>query len=218
VIASGARSGSTNPVTVSRVGRGRGKERQERLLEATIELIGREGVDAVTHRRVADLAKVPLGSTTYYFASRDQMLVDALKEFGRREIESLRARFAELPSGRPSKRRYVDELVGFLVPQVNEDPWRTLAQYTLLVEAARRPELSELARDWNQAWLGVLKELFVSLGANQPELEARMLLAMLDGLLIEQLAAPDPEFASDILRPALQRMFDIAQREGRGQE
>jgi DNA-binding transcriptional regulator YbjK len=204
------------PVTVARVERGRGKERHERLLEATIELIGREGVDAVTHRRVADLAKVPLGSTTYYFASRDQMLVDALKEFGRQEIESLHARFAELPSGRPSKRRYVDELVEFLVPQVNDDPWRTLAQYTLLVEAARRPELSELARDWNQAWLAVLKDLFVTLGANQPELEARMLLAMLDGLLIEQLAAPDPAFASDVLRPALQRMFDIAQREGRG--
>ncbi len=181
----------------------------------TIELIAREGVDAVTHRRVAELAKVPLGSTTYYFASREQMLVEALKAFGRQEIEALRARLADLPLRRPSRRRYVDELVDFLAPQLGDDHWRTLAQYALLCEAARRPELEPVAREWNRAWWTVLEELFETLRAPDPALEARMLLAMLDGFLVEQLAAPDPDFVTDVLKPALRRVFERARREGR---
>jgi DNA-binding transcriptional regulator YbjK len=192
----------------------RARPRRERLLEVTIELVAREGIDAVTHRRVAELAQVPLGSTTYYFASREEMLVEALKTFGRQEIAAIRARLADLPVRPPSRRRYVEGLVDFLAPQLGDEHWRTLAQYTLLCEAARRPELEPVAREWNQAWWAVLEELFQALKVPDPGLEARMLLAMLDGFLLEQLAAPDPDFLSGVLRPALRRVFDRAFAEG----
>lgn len=190
--------------------RPRPRPRREHLLEVTIELVAREGIDAVTHRRVAELARVPLGSTTYYFASREEMLVEALKTFGRQEVAALQARLAELPARRPSRKRYVDGLVDFLAPQLGDDHWRTVAQYTLLCEAARRPELEAVAREWNQAWWAVLEELFRALRAPDPVLEARMLLAMLDGFLVEQLAAPDPDFLPAVLRPALRRVFSRA--------
>jgi TetR/AcrR family transcriptional regulator, regulator of biofilm formation and stress response len=184
--------------------------RRDLLLEVTIELIGREGIDAVTHRRVAELAQVPLGSTTYYFASREEMLVESLKTFGHQEIAAIRARLSSLPARRPSRRRYIERLVDFLIPQLGDERWRTLAQYTLLCEAARRPELEPVAREWNQAWWAVLAELFQALKVPDPGLEARMVLAMLDGFLLEQLAAPDPDFVSSVLRPALRRVFDRA--------
>jgi TetR/AcrR family transcriptional regulator, regulator of biofilm formation and stress response len=190
--------------------RPRPRPRREHLLEVTIELVAREGIDAVTHRRVAELARVPLGSTTYYFASREEMLVEALKTFGRQEVAALQARLAELPARRPSRKRYIDGLVDFLAPQLGDDHWRTVAQYTLLCEAARRPELEAVAREWNQAWWAVLEELFRALRAPDPVLEARMLLAMLDGFLVEQLAAPDPDFLAAVLRPALRRVFGRA--------
>jgi TetR/AcrR family transcriptional regulator, regulator of biofilm formation and stress response len=195
-------------------GRARGSARRELLLEVTIELVAREGIDAVTHRRVAELANVPLGSTTYYFASREEMLVEALKAFGRQEIAALRARLADLPMHRASRRRYVDGLVGFLAPQLEDDHWRTVAQYSLLCEAARRPELEPVAREWNQAWWAVLEDLFRALKVPDPALEARMLLAMLDGFLLEQLAAPDPEFVSGVLKPALRRVFARTRLDG----
>src|SRR3990170_176069 len=44
---------------------------KRRILAATLRLIAAEGLDAVRHRRVADMAEVSLGSTTYHFASRD---------------------------------------------------------------------------------------------------------------------------------------------------
>jgi len=194
--------------------RARGRARHERLLEVTIELIAREGIDAVTHRRVAELAAVPLGSTTYYFGSREEMLVEALKAFGRQEIAALQARLAVLPARRPSHRRYVDTLAEFIAPQLAGDRWRTVAQYALLSEAARRPELEPVVREWNQAWWTVLEESFEALNVPDPALEARMLLAMLDGFLLEQLAAPDPDFAVAVLQPALRRAFARARSAG----
>ena len=211
-------AGSLDGPAVVRVAggvRARPRPRRERLLEVTIELIAREGVDAVTHRRVAQLAGVPLGSTSYYFSSREEMLVQALETFGRQEIASLRARLTDVPLRRPSGRRYVDELLDFLAPQLGSDHWRTVAQYALLCEAARRPELAPVVREWNQAWWTVLEEVFEALKAPDPTLEARMLLAMLDGFLIEQLGAPEADFVAAVLKPALRRALERASPEGR---
>src|SRR5262245_4250116 len=62
-MASTKRSGSAKP----------SEDRRAVILDATLRLIATDGVDAVTHRRVAAVADVPLGSTTYYFESREQL-------------------------------------------------------------------------------------------------------------------------------------------------
>ena len=43
----------------------RGEERRRQILHAALDVIGREGIGAVTHRTVASVAGVPLGSLTY---------------------------------------------------------------------------------------------------------------------------------------------------------
>lgn len=52
-------------------------ERRVRILSATLEVIGSEGVHAVSYRRVAAQAGVPLGSMTYYFPDLDGLIVAA---------------------------------------------------------------------------------------------------------------------------------------------
>jgi DNA-binding transcriptional regulator YbjK len=185
---------------------GRANQRRQLLLETTLEVIGVDGVDAVTHRRVAELAGVPLGSTTYWFASRQEMLTEALAHFARLDIENVRRRFGAL-GRRPSRRRLVDEFVAYLAPQLREDRSHTAAQYALLQEAAREPALEPVVREWTKAWQEALAEIFESLGAEQPELEARMFLAMLDGISLVQLAAPDPDVENAVLRPVLTAWF-----------
>jgi DNA-binding transcriptional regulator YbjK len=195
------------PTSARRRGGGRGSGRRELLLEATLEVIGREGVDAVTHRRVAELAGVPLGSTTYWFASRQEMLTEALGHFARLDIEQVRRRFTDLARRRPSRKRLVEAFVAYLVPQFAEGRRHTAAQYALLQEAALEPALEPVVREWTEAWQRALAEVFTALGAPRPELEARMFLAMLDGLSLVQLAAPDEDFEGAVLRPALDAWF-----------
>jgi DNA-binding transcriptional regulator YbjK len=185
----------------------RGDERRVLLLQTTLRLIARDGIDAVSHRSVAELAGVPLGSTTYWFRSRQDMLREALEYLGRVEIETLRERLAGVLGKRLSRRRLVDEFTALLLPQLEEERWRTVAQYALLQAAARQPELEPVCREWSDAWREALSEVFDSLGAASPELEARMFLAMLDGLLLGQLAVPDADVEHDVIRPALRAWF-----------
>ena len=91
---------------------------------------------------------------------------------------------------------------------------RTVAQYALLQEATREPDLEAVCRDWTEAWEEVLQPVFASLGAPDPLLEARMFLAMLDGLLLGQLAVPDQDVEANVIRPALEAWFQRIPKEG----
>lgn len=188
-----------------RAPRAEGKERRLLLLETTLEVIGRDGVDAVSHRLVAKRAGVPLGSTTYWFRSREEMLTEALTHFARAETAAVAERLAEVTSASRDggTEAAVDAICRLLAPQLGEGRWRTVAQYALLGEAARRPELAPVVQDWNEVWWQALESLFEVLELAAGRLEARMLLATLDGLLVQQLAAPDEDFQEQLLRPML---------------
>src|SRR5882724_3066009 len=109
------------------------KGRREQILEATLRVIGRDGREAVTHRAVAEEAGVPLGSTTYYFDSRDDLLGQALEHVARKEAD----RHVELgnelrKAGSP--RRLADMLLDQLVFEI-EDRDAYVAEYELWLEA-----------------------------------------------------------------------------------
>ncbi len=53
-------------------------KRREKIIQATLEAVKTYGVHAVTHRKIAAIAQVPLGSMTYYFAGMDALLSEAL--------------------------------------------------------------------------------------------------------------------------------------------
>lgn len=182
-------------------------ERRLLLLDTTLRLIADGGTDAVSHRAVAELAEVPLGSTTYWFASRQEMLREALEHFAQVEIETLRDRLSGVLGKRLSRRRLVVQFSAHLLAQLGEARWRTVAQYALLQEAARDPELERVCRAWTAAWEQALTEVFTSLRARAPKQEARTFLAMLDGLLINELATPSDDVEHTVIRPALEAWF-----------
>src|SRR6202012_2778663 len=71
--------------------RPRGAARREALLEATLQVVADTGADAVTHRRVAEVAQLPLASTTYYFDSKEQLLTAARDLAAGRDLARLHA-------------------------------------------------------------------------------------------------------------------------------
>lgn len=52
--------------------------RRQRIIDATARIIGQKGIGAVTFRSVAAEAGVPLGSTTYYFTDKDDLLTSTI--------------------------------------------------------------------------------------------------------------------------------------------
>lgn len=185
----------------------RGDARRKLLLQTTLRLIGEQGIAAVNHRSVAKAADVPLGSTTYWFGSRQEMLTEALREFVSAENATLEFRLDDVAGDELRTSQLVEAFTAHLVSQLGEERWRTVAQYTLMQEAIRDPELELICREWTEAWTGALIPLFGRLGTTDPELESRAFLALLDGLLINQLATPDPNASENFLRPALEAWF-----------
>lgn len=56
----------------------RGERRRREIIDATLRVVERDGVAGVTHRTVAREAGVPTASTTYHFASLDDLLLATL--------------------------------------------------------------------------------------------------------------------------------------------
>jgi DNA-binding transcriptional regulator YbjK len=182
--------------------RPRGAARREALLEAVLQIVAEVGAEAVTHRRVAEQAQLPLASTTYWFDSKEELLTAALELAAERDV----ARLHEL-ADRLGERDPVQAILATVLDPVDEPSSRAslMASYALLLEAARRPALQELARRWTDAYLETIGELLARAGSARSREDARLILSAADGLLLEQLAAGE----ADDPRPALARLVSI---------
>jgi len=183
------------------------KGRREQILEATLRVIGRDGREAVTHRAVAEEAGVPLGSTTYYFDSRDDLLGQALEHVSAEEVERY-ARLGEDLRDVKSGHELADRLISELVAAA-EDRVAYIAEYELWLEAGRRPGLREAAQNWCDAEQRAVAGALDELGSNDPRADASLVVAAIDGLGERVLAREDdPAKAAKEFRPELRRLIE----------
>jgi DNA-binding transcriptional regulator YbjK len=181
--------------------------RREQILEAALRVIGRGGRQAVTHRAVAEEAGVPLGSTTYYFDSRDDLLRQALEHVAASEAERYAERAEELRSVR-TPRELADRLIDELVAAA-EDRIAYIAEYEIWLEAGRRPELREAAQSWCDAEQRSVAVGMEALGSSDPTTDASLVVAAIDGLGERVLAREeDPAEAAKEFRPELRRLIE----------
>jgi TetR/AcrR family transcriptional regulator, regulator of biofilm formation and stress response len=181
--------------------------RREQILEAALRIIGRAGRQAVTHRAVAEEAGVPLGSTTYYFDSRDDLLGQALEYVAASEVERYGKRGEELRAVK-SPRELADKLIDELVAAA-EDRIAYIAEYEIWLEAGRRPELREAAQNWCDAEQRSVAVAMESLGSSDPQADASLVVAAIDGLGERVLAREeDPARAAKEFRPQLRRLIE----------
>jgi DNA-binding transcriptional regulator YbjK len=181
--------------------------RREQILEAALRVIGRSGRQAVTHRAVAEEAGVPLGSTTYYFDSRDDLLRQALEHVAASEVERYEKRSDELRSVK-SARELADRLVDDLVAHA-QSRVAYIAEYELWLEAGQRPELREAAQSWCDAEQRSVAGPMEALGSADPATDASLVVAAIDGLGERVLAREDdPAQAAEEFRPELRRLIE----------
>jgi DNA-binding transcriptional regulator YbjK len=167
-------------------------DRRVAILDAALCVIAAGGVDAVTHREVAAQAAVPLGSTTYYFASRDELLREAFRHYAAGVLAWLEELWGE--SVRPPTAAAV---VAFLVEVAQREfarPEFVLVEYELILRAARDPALAQVFRAYEHALAARLAEALERLGAAHPFDSARTLIALVRGFELERLTEPAADF------------------------
>jgi DNA-binding transcriptional regulator YbjK len=158
---------------------------RERILRATAELISREGVGAVTNRRVASAAEVALGSLTYHFPSQVDLLRESLLLFVGEEVARQEAIARELGPRRLS----ADELVTRVERVIEESSSRVqlLAELELHLQAARDPELQDASRRCFEAYEKMASAGLRSVGVPDAERHARSVVALMYGLGVRRL-------------------------------
>jgi DNA-binding transcriptional regulator YbjK len=185
----------------------KGARRREEILRATLRLIGERGADAVTHRAVAEAAGVPLSATTYYFASKEQLLEQALLLAAREETERVERLVLELAPLSLSVDEWAAAVGGQLAGDVSADPAKHVALFELGLEATRREPLRAEMQRWQDAHLRLAEMGCRAIGSDQPEVDAQVIVATLTGLMLQQLAGGRDDFEVAVMRPTLERLF-----------
>jgi DNA-binding transcriptional regulator YbjK/integrase len=171
-----------------RRGRGAaGHARRERIAQAAIEMVAERGVDGVTHRAVAATAGVPLGSTTYHFATLDDLLAVALRTAADGNVKRLRAWERELPHDADLACALADLVMRDLT---GERP-QAVVGYELYVAALHRPYLRPASTAWDEALAG----LFAS--RTDPG-TGRLLATVFCGLELQALLTDPPPARAEI--------------------
>lgn len=166
--------------------------RRETLLDAAIRVLGDRGIKALTHRAVDIEAGLSAGSTSNYFSTREALLSAIVERFAERERQSFEdVAITVAPTS-------AAELGRALAAAVREStgPNRalTLSRYALLVESANNPVLRRQmaatgarVNAWTASWLRAV-------GSRDPERHVHVLGNYATGLVLHQLAMPDPDF------------------------
>jgi TetR/AcrR family transcriptional regulator, regulator of biofilm formation and stress response len=165
----------------------RGEERRERILRATLAVIASDGIGSVTHRRVATEADVPLGSLTYWFAAKDDLLREALRLFVDEETERLRVVGEGLTEG------MAPEAIADRFSEVLEsgDGDGQVAQFELYLEAARNPALREVAQQCFAAYEEISRQALRAAGVEADGPLPALFVALADGIGLRRLGAGD---------------------------
>jgi DNA-binding transcriptional regulator YbjK len=179
------------------------------IIAATVRIVGRGGVAAVTHRAVAAEAGVSLSSTTYHFASKGEIVDEALRDIARREIaQATEAARALEGLGPADPGALVEAAIAFLSQQLDDEKGRLAARagYHLQLEAAHRPELRGINDEWTAAAEALAAQVLRAAGSPAPETDGKLLAAALDGLRKEEIISPRPGVA-ERLRPVVGRLI-----------
>lgn len=172
-------------------------QRRERVIAATEQVLLEHGLDGLTHRAVARQADVPLGSTTYYFATLDDLRYAALQRVVRRYIAWMHEWAEALGDIGPED--LANALTDLIVMAHSEHRQQVVVDFELTVAAMRHPELRELATIYTTATTAMLAR-------KTSPAKAKALSAAMEGLSMLGLVSPEP-LPADHIRAAFRAIL-----------
>jgi DNA-binding transcriptional regulator YbjK len=162
-------------------GVGASSDRRTQIADAAIDVLAAAGARGLTHRAVDAAARLPTGSTSYYFRSREALLIAAA-----RRLADLDLAIAGAAARRPTSIDDVTALLARLVhAQATTYRDRTLARYHLSLEADRYPEVRAALDEQGRRFADAATELLAQLGSARPARDARAVIALCAGIVYE---------------------------------
>jgi len=166
--------------------------RRDGLLDAAISVLGERGIHGLTHRTVDTAAGLPAGSTSNHFRTRDALLNAVVERFAARERANWEDLAATMYPVTPQE--LARAMAVFAQEATGPHRTLTLARYAILVEAGIHPSLraqllatGARVNAWFMNWLRIA-------GSTDPERDAPIIMNHWTGIVLHELAIPDPAF------------------------
>lgn len=168
--------------------------RRDQALEAALELLGTSGVRGLTHRAVDTRAGLPPGTSSNYFRTRDALLRGVVEHLATLERARLEAMAIDPPPAQHSTRQIARDAARMIDDLLGPARTLTLARHAIFLEAAWRPGLCAAIPTATEPFWVLLENRLREAGSIEPVWHSRLLLAYIDGLLVDQLVRPLTEF------------------------
>ncbi|WP_455359176.1 TetR/AcrR family transcriptional regulator [Streptomyces sp. SYSU K21746] len=122
---------------------------RERLLQATLDLVGERGYEATTLADIADRAGAARGLVSYYFPGKRQLLQSAVHRLMHRTLEAALEREPRTEDGRERLARAIDAILGLARdhPVLMRTHMAGILQAEGFVQCPEQQRLAELLRD-----------------------------------------------------------------------
>lgn len=177
------------------------------ILGATLEIIAGEGIDAVTHRRVADRAGVSPGSTTHHFESREDLIRQTFRFYLQMASRFMSDLDEDIRASASDPLERVLHLATEVIRREFEHPGEgnIRAEHEMLLYASTDSELATEVREWDARWVGHFAGDLEAAGRTRPVETARTIINLVRGFEIEKLI--DPRVDADDFRRRLEAVL-----------
>jgi AcrR family transcriptional regulator len=183
----------------------RGEVTLQRILDATVQLVGRYGYDNTTISRITKATQRPASSIYWYFEDKDDLIVTALENSYTRFPRDGRRPWQRFDPSTPLQSQLFEELAPELQASESETPLRL--GITLALEgSAARSKVQEPFRRRRAAALAAIEkwwnDAFTAAKADDERRHggvwwmSTLTLAFLDGHYISDVVVDDPEIVS----------------------
>jgi DNA-binding transcriptional regulator YbjK len=170
-------------------------DRRDQLLDAALRVISAQGLRGLTHRAVEAEAGVPHGSTTYYFGTRQDLLIALIRHMadrGRRNVQPIAHGLAIMLADR-SKPVDIESIALALLAWIDSESEMELARYELQIAGARDPEMKELMTENCDIFRQMCEPIVIACGSTDPLRDSHIVQAAIDGWMFDRLTHTNPD-------------------------
>jgi len=179
-------------------------ERREQILAAALEVFAEKGFHATRVSDVAARAGVSQGTIYWYFPSKEELFRAAFMSL----MESMMTPFGEILAQDLPAQKKLETLMEMALTYTAEH----MDIFLLLFHTATTKGVAQLLAEDFKAfyanWKATLASLFREIGNPDPETAASLFMAVLDGLSLQLLIAPN-FFDQTRAMEAVRRMFGL---------
>jgi len=176
-------------------------EKAQRIIDAMRHSVAKRGTTGSTFDHVSREAGVSRGLLHYYFGTKEQLLVEAVRRDGEVRLERLQAQIATAKTADD----LIEAMVQNLQETVREDPDFLTLVFELFTLSRRNEDIAAeyaaLIRRTREQVAGLLdaaqREGVLHLHA-EPEAIAEILFSIADGFALRMLSEPDRDFSASI--------------------